>query len=127
MSIPTPVKLWLKVLSNDVLMAAVAKGYIAGIQDVSNLAKRIDSDETSDDMPNAQILEMACRRFFSYLEKQGFSFEELFEECFPLVVAQGKAIEADKRVEAILEKIEADLGLDQHMDALDDNYEYAEI
>ena len=126
MSFPTPFRLLVKVLANDVLVANVAKGYIAAIQDVSNLAKRIDSDETSDDMPNAVILEMAVRQFFSYLEKQGFSFDELFEECFPLLVNQGKIVENDKLVASILEKIEAEVGYEAHLNSLK-GYEYAEV
>lgn len=127
MSFPTPFRLLLKVLSNDVLMATLAKGYIAGIQDLSNLAKRIDSDETSEDMPNAVALEYAVRKFLLCLEKDNFSIEGLFTELFPLVTAHSETVENDSRIKQILEAIEAELGLEEHMEAIDDDYEYAEI
>ena len=127
MSFPTPFRLLLKVLSNDVLMANLARGYIAGIQDLSNLAKRIDSDETSEDMPNAIALEYAVRKFFSCLKEDNFSLEGLFTELFPLVTAHSEAVENDSRIKQILEAIEAELGLEEHMEAINDEYEYAEI
>ena len=126
MSFPTPVRLLLKVLSNDVLMANLARGYIAGIQDLSNLAKRIDSDQDSTDCPNAIALEYAVRKFLSCLKEDNFSLEGLFSELFPLVTAHNESVENDSRIKQILEAIEAELGLEEHMEAIDD-YEYAEI
>ena len=125
MSFPTPFRLLVKVLSDDVLMATLAKGYIAGIQDLSNLAKRIESDQESTDMPNAIALEYAVRKFFSCLKEDNFSLEGLFTELFPLVTAHSESVENDGRIKQILEAIEAELGLDEHMEAIDE-YEYAE-
>lgn len=128
MSFPAPFNLLLKVLSNDVLMATLTKGYIAVIQDLSNLAKRIDSDQESPDMPNAVTLELAVRKFLSCLKKDNFSIEGLFTELFPLVTAHSEAVENDSRIKQILEAIEAELGLEEHTEAIDDDdYEYAEV
>ena len=77
-------------------------------------------------MPNAMTLELAVRKFFACLEEDKFSLEGLFTELFPLTTAHSESVENDGRIKQILEAIEAELGLDEHMEAIDE-YEYAEI
>lgn len=108
--------LLVKILANDVLVTALKGGYQAGIQDLSNICKRIESDETSDDMPQAQLVEVAVRKFLTHLKEGDFDIEALFGELFPLVIQHGLNVEADEDIKDILENIEDELNNDEYLE-----------
>ena len=106
----------IKILANDVLVTAFKDGYQAGIQDLSNICKQIESGVPSDDMPQAQLVEVAVRKFLTHLKEGDFDIEALFGELFPLVIQHTLNVEADEDIKGILELIEDELNNDEYLE-----------
>jgi hypothetical protein len=104
MSISSVANFLITIMSDDRVAAAMARGYIAAVQDVSNVAKVIKSGNPQAQYPNAMAVELGLRRFLKTLDDSDFSIEGLSQELFPLLHAHQEAMISDRALNLFIEQ-----------------------
>lgn len=103
MSISSIANFLITIMSDDRVAAAMARGYCAAVQDVSNIAKVVKAGNPQAQYPNAMALELAARRFFTTLDQSDFSIEGLALELFPLIHAHQEDMVNDQDLTLFIE------------------------